>query len=432
MSVWLVAGHSRQVWFAPIVSRVAVLMVGSSVGASGCGGMVSGAASDGNQRAASGGSTQDIRSQGGTVTAGAQTSRDATPPPPNQPGSIVVEPATVVYGENPNGAGTPAVASGDSDWLVAWPDAKVFLQPFDANLRALGTRQTIVSALASPWRVGLSRGADSYAFTIEAFQGGGVLGLADAAGMPLGSFQQIPDVGVESIGIDRYAANTGWVVAYAAEARQNGVGEKAVLASLLDAQGVLDGNPIELGATVGAVAVAAVQDRVVVVWTDKDYAWAAILSGVPLVVTATFPLVRYPFGEDHQITAATLRNEVVAAIIYDGFVHTVVIDPWKQAVQAGPTVVGTSERYDYSAGLAAVPERGFLGLCYPTGSDSKQSFALQMLGSDGSAWGTPVTIAQPACAAACSLAYHADRFAAVWWGACSNNHIGMATYKPSF
>jgi hypothetical protein len=331
-----------------------------------------------------------------------------------------------------NASGPPVVAWNGEGWGVAWPPIAF------RSLDPLGTPLGDVVMVSNNWTVlALEWGYDRYAVAA----GGSVVGMLDRSGTLMTDLTGLGEA-VGSPDVARYTHGNGWVVAYVDERGSYDYYDSEIRVLWASNEAETDGTSYLVGPGAGyrGPRVVGLRSRASVVWPTDDGVWHRSFRW-PEVESANpeQPVLAAPIHVDGSIEAVAYRDYTVVAAMDGRDVYVVVVDPWEDAVVGGPEVVGDSPISDRRPGLAAVDERGYLGLCFEdgpgpygggAGSDDGVSFAL--VGPDATRWGEAVeVVGDLRNIGGCAVGWSGEDFIVVWWEAgLADNRILARRVRP--
>jgi hypothetical protein len=142
---------------------------------------------------------------------------------------------------------------------------------------------------------------------------------------------------------------------------------------------------------------------------------------------------------DSYIEAAAYRDLTVVAAMDGDDVWIVLVDPWADEVVAGPNAVGNSPISDRRPGIAAVSERGYLGVCYEAGNGpyggggtEEDGVSFVLVGPDATVWGEEVPVVEDLRnIGGCAVGWSGDEFLVAWWEAgLEDNRILVQRVVP--
>jgi hypothetical protein len=318
--------------------------------------------------------------------------------------------------------GPPAVAWNGDGWGVVWGAffTGITFRPLDPMAVPLGPPvffpmefQTIFPAI--DWNPD-HYGVVGFPYVHTSGEGPGFVALLDEAGGIL-AHGEIPGESVCEPDIAWYETQNGWMVAYADETLVNVI--------MVDLAGNVQGDPYGLGSALEDTGprIVGLKSLVSVVWTMEDGIYQRSFRWPPGDPPPDELLVLpIPGHGDLYVEATDFRDDVVVIGMDGTSVLAVVVDPWSIAVEAGPIAIGASTIRDRRPGIAAVNERGFLGVCYETGRGSYgggvpgyDGVAFQLIGPDGRPWGQSVAVAENlANIGGCAAAWSGSEFIVIY------------------
>jgi hypothetical protein len=350
------------------------------------------------------------------------------PPPDDDEPALEPVGERIALDDASDTGGPPVLAWDGSGWGAAWFGR---FRVLDADGRPLSS----TTSLPTGWTAGIGLDfaigryalvtADAARAFLGAFDRGGRL----AAGWESGAVASELDVG-------RLDTAHQWIVGTLEGSSIGVYGADNAMRPVSDTLRIADDG-------IGDVRVAGAKSRALLVWNTPSSVMAQVLRAPPLTPDGS-PLhaMEVVTHSDGGLEVEVFRD-LVAIVAMDGRdVHLVLVDAWRREVRVGPLRVGSSGIVDRRPGLAVSPEHGFFVTCWAAGrgpaggSDGGDGVALQVVGADGSLWGTRLDLVRgERNIGGVDCGWNGREIVVVWWRAAGDgawNTIFSQRARPTF
>lgn len=324
--------------------------------------------------------------------------------PGELPGSI--DDPVFLENDPASGEGAPAIAAGDTSLAITWGG---FFNVADVATMVPRTAQSIPVPVPSVrWAEGRFALTGGYGYFPAR------LAVASESKPVMNRF-------VEWTGQVPHPAwlecSRSWAVGYLRDE------EGGVRLRFADEEG------LGVGEEVAIADVAATSLRTVGLASRASVVWATT-EGVRIASPGEEPLRILNVGPAHDgsIDAVRFRDHVVASVMDGTSVWLVVVDPWSRSVVTEALVIGTSGIGDRAPSIAAVEERGYLGVCWAEGrgpwggSRFGDGVRFAMVTESGQVLGESILVATPETnIGGCAVTWTGEAFIVAWWRAGGDN-----------
>lgn len=348
----------------------------------------------------------------------------------------VVEPVgpPIQLDDETHAGGDPVVAWNGSGWGVAWADMMnpVIFRPLNELADPIGPAVAIdpyfnCRSVALEWKF------NRYAIAGSTHANRIGTGIIDEHGNLIHGINWItgnveePDLAWSSYSGDYFIVYTTTVEAEI---------ESYFYGALIDDSATLIDDPILIGwggiDSHGPRAIA-LKSRLALAWLNEEGIWHRSFSW-PNVHDAPpqrliLPMRVHP---DSYIEATGFRDLSMVVGMDGTDVQVVVAEAWSGDVISGPVVVGHSRIIDRRPGIAAVIDRGYLGICYEIGpppdgvSDDNYGIIFRLITPDGYPFGAEITIASDLDNVGdCAVGWSGSEFIVIYWSCGGDSRFNI-------
>ena len=332
--------------------------------------------------------------------------------------------------------GPPVVGWSGSSWGVAWGAwGPLQYRALDADAHPIGP---LVTLPVDGGYAAIAWGNDRFAFAAANWSYYEVaVGTIDALGVLRSGPTWMPGNG-EHPGIAWSERLTGWILAFNRLDSSGGDPGPAIVTALFDDSARLVDGPLDVGWGEGPVPVA-MRSRVAVAWSGeggiryRGFPWPDTAAASELLALPMF------IHSDGAVDAVGYHDFALVIAMDGAHAQVGVVDALAGTVAHGPIIVGSSGIEDRRPHLAAVTERGFLGLCYetgigPPGGSGHDGIAFRVIRPDGMPVGAEVVVAAELMnAGGCDVGWSGTEFVVLYWscgGGAAENVIYAQRVRP--
>jgi hypothetical protein len=366
---------------------------------------------------------------------------DDVPPPPDDAPALEPIGERVVLDDEADSGGQPVLVWNGDGWGVAWggshwssPGRLAILDRDGRLLHRVSYDSGVRAAYALDFAIG------RYALV----SAGGRGATFDRNATPASSWSRFPAVG-DSVDVARFPIAHGWLVATGANG--GGSDEDTVLhAFTLDDELGPSGSPdVVLGPSMGAVRIGTAKTRALVAWPTRTGIRGQVLIGAALETNGdVLDVLDLPLVSDSGLEIELFRDRLVVGAVGSRDIRMRIVDPFSTAPLTTPPIVVARGRIgDRPPAIAVAPEHGFFVACFATGPDApgpgvemNTGVALQVVGADGSLWGTRVELVEgERNVGGVSCGWSGEDIVVIWWRASGDgafNTMFSERARPTF
>jgi hypothetical protein len=361
------------------------------------------------------------------------------------PAAETVGPPVILDDETQAG-GPPSVTWNGSGWGVVWGDmmTPIVFRPLDPMADPVGPAVILDPSLnyfdaRIEWHSGHygvvgTRQSDSVYMV-------GLI-IVDPAGAPLS--------GPTWVGEDSYEPDFswsdqagGWLLGWVLSGEGH---DETILAALLDDEAQMVGEPKVVGRSLqgDGPRVLGLKSRNDFFWFRDEWIWHRGFRWPDVESGSEEQMVMFLPGDPSFIVGVAGFHDFSFVVGMDGWdVLVTVVEPWTGSIVSGPNVIGQSGIRDRTPGIAAVVDRGFLGVCYETGPGpwgggwgGADGLDFRIIDTRGMPLGAPLVIdSEMENIGGCDVGWSGSDFLVIYWscgGDSAFNRIIAQRVVPLF